>query len=123
MKLCPQCGAAFTPDGRAIRWRVRIRLYDATDTLVADSDAGAPADAAGQLVVLGLPALADELTALCHTFHGVPCVGLERDALLHSVKSLRPTIARRKGNAVWRVSYTVGGREWLARCDIERVVV
>lgn len=122
MTLCPNCAAPLpaSPDGRAVTWRARIRLYDARDEVVADTDAERDAAAPGSVVVAGLPALAQELAALCEAFHG-PCEGLDEATLKHALKSLRPTLSRRGGNAAWRVAYRAQGREWLARVDVEKV--
>lgn len=146
---CPTCGqpprTATAPpvDGRAIDWRVRVRLYRAArlDTPEADSDPDLPAAANGATICYGLPGVADHLRALADGFHGQPCAGLDQETLRHRLNSLRPTLSRRGGNAVWRVPYTVQPpvrdqnrlapehvilrelepQAWLARVDVERV--
>lgn len=127
---------ATGPDGRAARWRVRVRLYsDARPSEPeADSDPDLAADKPGAEILTGLPAVAEHLRALATTFHGQDPVGLDDATLLHRIKSLRPTLSRRGGDAVWRVPYMVTPAErfgqrgnlalqqkWLARVDIERV--
>lgn len=120
-------------DGRLQRWRSRVRLYNAArmDEPEADSDPDLPADSSGATVLLGLPAVADDLAILASKYHKAACAGLDGDTLRHRLKSLRPTISRRHGNATWRVPYRVfvprntiqdgGEQEWLARVDVERV--
>ena len=120
-------------DGRNVRWRARVRLYSATDDFkepVADSDPELPSDNPGTEILPGLAAVADYLAQLAALYHNTPlCVGLDTATLDHRLKSLRPTISRRGGNAAWRVPYHtvehIGEREitreWLGRVDIERV--
>jgi hypothetical protein len=116
-------------DNRATYWRVRVRLYAAehVDDPVADSDPDAPPDAAGETVLRGLTAVAEHVALLAGSYHGLLCLGLESATLRHKLKGLRPTLSRRKGNAVWRLSYTTheatGTRDWLARVDIERTQI
>lgn len=127
---------AAGPDGRAVRWRVRVRLYsDARpNEPEADSDPDLAADKPGAEILTGLPAVAEHLRALATAFHGQDPAGLDDATLLHRIKSLRPTLSRRGGDAVWRVPYMVTPAErfghrgnlamqhkWLARVDIERV--
>lgn len=120
-------------DGRAARWRVRVRLYnDARPSEPeADSDPDLPADAPGATILHGLPAVAEHLAVLAATFHRQACAGLDDATLRHRLKSLRPTLSRRGGDAVWRVPYKIfqagdafrgDSREqaWLARVDVER---
>lgn len=121
-------------DGRASRWRVRVRLYRAErlDDAIADSDPDLSADTLPATTQHGLPGVAAYLTALASAFHGQPCAGLDRATLQHKLKSLRPTLSRRGGDAVWRVPYSVMehpvGAEveqsaaWLARVDVARAV-
>lgn len=144
---------ALEADGRATKWRCRARLYNMNrpDEAEADSDPDRPADAMGETVLGGLPAVADWLATLARNFHagatstlarnfhaGADVTGLDGATLRHRLKALRPTISRRKGNAVWRVPYQVhaprpeydGDRrgpaqvhtqDWMARVDVIRV--
>lgn len=131
---------ALEADGRATKWRCRVRLYNMNrpDEAEADSDPDLPADAMGETVLGGLPAVADWLATLARGFHAdTQTAGLDGATLRHRLKSLRPTISRRKGNAVWRVPYQMGekleyvsgGRfgshtemkDWMARVDVIRV--
>lgn len=129
------------PDGRTQGWRVRVRLYLKTrmDEPEADSDPDLPAELPGATMIYGLTNVADHLRILAADFHGAPCAGLDSNTLAHRLKSLRPTISRRGGDAVWRVPYVVevgrgraelaanglpasiGVQDWLARVDIVRV--
>ncbi len=127
MTTCPICGHEFTHaqatmDARTQAWRIRVRLYhrDRRDEPEADSDPDLSPDRQGTTVVHGLPAVAEELSVLASRYHGVECIGLEREVLLHKLKSLRPTLSRRGGDAVWRVTYTTPTGEWLARVDVAR---
>lgn len=111
-------------DGRATKWRCRVRLYNMNrpDEAEADSDPDRPADAMGETVLGGLPAVAEWLAQLAHGFHaGMEINGLDLTTLRHRLKALRPTISRRGGNAVWRVPYTVSDLGWMARVDVIRV--
>lgn len=118
-------------DGRAASWRCRFRLYkaDSPDEPEADTDPERDADQPGTLLIKGLPGVAGELMALCAIHHDREALqGMTREILLHSLKGLRPTLSRRKGNAVWRVPYdtfetfTDGAKKrgWIARVDIVR---
>ena len=125
--LCPNCATPITLkseiDGRMTCWRIRVRLYDnaTPQEPQADSDAERPADSEGATVVTGLPGVAYELATLAMGYHGGECGGLDQETLQHRLKSLRPTLSRRGGNAVWRVPYkTPSGDEWLARVDVRR---
>lgn len=108
-------------DGRAQQWRCRVRLYKAgMSEPEADSDPDIDADKPGTLIIAGLPGVAEELGRTAREFHGANCAGLDMDTLRHRLKSLRPTLSRRGGDAVWRVPYRApDGVEWLARVDIE----
>lgn len=135
LDTCPACGRPWPnrePDGRAKEWRVRIRLYAKTnmDEPEADTDPDLAPDAPGTLLLAGLPQVANELARTAEAFHGTVS-GLGEQTLLHRLKSLRPTLSRRGGDAVWRVPYQVTTREgdftgesrvteWLARVDIQR---
>jgi hypothetical protein len=132
---CSNCGAvnAAPEDKRAENWRVRIRLYQgAKPDPEADTDPDTAPDQAGMLVISGLPSVAARLSELLSDFHnGKALSGVDDLTLRHRIKSLRPTLSRRGGNAVWRVPYQVGDpphtagaaawTEWLARVDVERV--
>ena len=119
-------------DGRAVKWRIRVRLYDMRrdpPELEADTEAESPdQDAPGSTICLGLPDVADTLRDLATSFHSSPVLGLDDATLRHRLKSLRPTLSRRKGNAVWRVPYEVAATfngdpvkfPWMARVDIEK---
>lgn len=129
VELCPTCSQPIKRpdlDGRAVKWRTRTRIYDRTrlgDEPAADTDPDLSPELKGTTVLVGLPMVACEVRELAHLFHSGQgsCVGLEQETLLHKLKGLRPTLSRRGGNAVWRLPYTVAGREWLVRVDIERV--
>ncbi len=110
-------------DGRANKWRVRVRLYasDKPSDAVADTDPDLRPDAQGSEVVSGLPAVASFVAEVAQGWHGESCVGLDGPTMRHKIKGLRPTLSRRGGNAVWRLPYRTAEREWLARVDIERV--
>lgn len=111
-------------DGRAAAWRVRVRLYDlakSQDDPEADSDTDTAADYPGDMVLRGLPAVADYLAELAQAFHGGPCAGMDAETMAHRLKSLRPTLSRRGGNARWRVPYSPPTNgEWLAVVNIAR---
>lgn len=120
-------------DARTAQWRVRVRLYNALrmDEPEADSDPDLPPDHPGQTVLNGLPAVAEHLAQLASTYHRQSCAGLDHASLMHRLKSLRPTISRRGGDATWRVPYRIfqagafegdkREQEWLARVDVERI--
>lgn len=138
---CPACGHVARPavlDKRAQAWRVRIRLYRAGQSVPeADTDPELPEGAAGSTVLSGLPAVAEELASLAALFHGQPCAGLEAATLERRIASLRVSLQRGSGAAVWSVPYQVAllpsplpvaGRPilytpmqgWLARVDVVR---
>lgn len=120
-------------DNRAALWRARVRLYieDRPNEPEADSDDDLPPEAPGTTTCQGLPAVAHLLAELAHGFHNAACSGLDMATLRHRLKSLRPTLSRRGGDAVWRVPYEVAAKDkfgdgthvekWLARVDVERV--
>ncbi len=113
--------AVMDADGRSAKWRVRVRLYDAKRPDEPEADPDARADAPGSIVIAGLPEVAVYLGQLAINFHGQQCLGLDQATLLHRLKSLRPTLSRRGGNAAWRVPYSISQGDWLARVDVERV--
>lgn len=125
-KPCWKCGAAqlsdLELDKRTRQWRVRIRLYDQArpQEPQADSDPELAPDAPGTMICSGLGGVADTVMVMAHQFHEAPCLGLDAETLNAKIPGLRPTLSRRRGNAVWRLVYTVCGREWLARVDLER---
>ena len=110
-------------DARTAEWRARFRLYGTAnaDEPAADSDLELEADQPGSEVYRGLPAVADELRQMAAVHHKGVCIGLEPDTLRHRLKSLRPTLSRRKGNATWRVPYTAPDGEYWARVDLVRL--
>lgn len=124
--LCPNCGTKVTHanqhDGRAVAWRVRVRLFGPNNLkeLAADSDPDLPVESLGATVLQGLPAVAEHVAALAMGFHGVPCAGLDLGTLQHKIKGLRPTLSRRGGNATWRLNYSTPDGEWIARADLAR---
>lgn len=118
-------------DGRTAKWRCRFRIYDTRnlDDVVADSDDGLPPDHPGATVLSGLPNVAAEARELAKIFHeGKTLVGMSREELDRRLKSVRPTLSRRGGDAAWRVPYEtmvdhggiVNRRSWLMRVDILR---
>jgi hypothetical protein len=116
---------ASSMDRREVQWRVRVRLYLAArhDEPQADSDPDLPPDKPGATLIAGLPGVAEYLATLATGFHeGATVSGLDEATLRHRLKSLRPTLSRRGGDAVWRVKYKAGGTDWLARVDVERVL-
>lgn len=114
----------FKADGRANTWRARIRLYqdEYPNEPTADSDPDLGPDKPGASTFKGLPAVAECVAELAHEFHRGPCAGLNVETLKEKLKGLRPTISRRRGNAVWRLGYKApDGYTWTARVDIERI--
>lgn len=125
---CPACGQALTtaPDGRAQNWRIRVRLYDSAhgEEPVGDSDAELAAGEPGARVLNGLPAVALAVADDVAGFHERETVpGMTCEELVHRLKSLRPTLSRRGGNAVWRLHYQTDGLHMLARVDVEKAVL
>lgn len=125
-------GTSTENDARHAKWRCRFRLYNmamATDEPEADSDPDLTPDKPGTQILSGLLAVAEEVIALAAAFHtGTEIRGLEPVELDRKLRGLRPTLSRRRGNAVWRLHYGVadtwrdGDKDgWLARVDIERV--
>jgi hypothetical protein len=110
-------------DARTAKWRVRVRLYDMRqpDEPEADSDPDLPPGHDGAKICHGLPGVAEWLLELVADYHGEQCGGMDLMTLRHRLKSLRPTLSRRGGNAVWRVPYVCSRGEWSARCDVVRV--
>lgn len=118
-------------DGRAAKWRCRFRFYDnrQPDEPYADSDAELPPDREGTEVLAGLPAVATRVADYARAIHGPQqFAGLDSGTLTHRLKSLRPTLSRRGGNATWRIPYDTLEtfneqtlrRGWLCRVDITR---
>lgn len=134
MKICPNCNHPLTSNANA-KWRVRVRLYEVDNPEpLADTDPDLPAAAPGSTLLTTLPAMAEHVAKLAYSFHGVAhgeIKGLEPETLRHKLKSLRPTLSRRKGNATWRLPYWTGPspvnlsasytRHFTARVDVERV--
>jgi hypothetical protein len=113
------------------RWRCRFRLYfEGEDTPIYDSDPQAAPDKPGILIIEGLVKVAEHLQKVVEQFHQeyYPKCELREwtsDILKHRLKSLRPTISRKSGFAVWRVPFTVTSGEqyqdFIARVDVQRV--
>jgi hypothetical protein len=127
----PAAGSVM--DGRTAMWRCRFRIYDSRklDEPVADTDPELGPGDAGTMVIAGLPNVASTLAQIAAQFHGREQLsGLSADELTRRLRGLRPTLSRRKGQAVWRVpydtlnSYARGTvtRGWLMRVDIQRTV-
>lgn len=117
-------------DGRALRWRVRLFLYDRSGPMrepVADSDASNSMDRPGETVLSGLKSVAPWIAELAGQYHGAPCAGLDTLALAHKIKSLRTLISYRKdGSGTLKAEYVVmqpdgSSREMLARCEVLRI--
>lgn len=124
-------------DGRAVAWRVRVQLQRAErPDVVADTDPQLRLDEGGTEVVRGLPAVAAMVADICTAYHvGKVVEGLDEATLRHALKSIRPTISRTGGEAIWRPRYTVTTpaseagalrsdapriEEWVARVDVRR---
>lgn len=131
--VCPHCGKSATlaqlqHDGRTQRWRVRVRLYrDGTEEPMADTDPELGPEKPGTEIIAGLPAVAAFVSEIAQAFHGMTLAGeeLSEHTLYNKLNSLRPTLSRRGGNAVWRLQYQVTGLAamelWRARADVERI--
>jgi hypothetical protein len=110
-------------DPRNGLWRTRLRLYDmrTPDEPLWDSDPMLDPRAPGTEIIAGLPEVAVAVGAAAVAFHGGQCIGLDHATLLHRIKSLRPTLSRRGGNARWRIPYQApDGSEWMAVANVER---
>lgn len=124
-------------DGRAVKWRVRVQLQRGErPDVVADTDPGRRLDEPGTEIVHGLPAVAAMVAEICTAYHvGKELRGLDETTLRHALKSVRPALSRRGGEAIWRpryevVSHTPGLAEqqpdrprveaWVARVDVRR---
>lgn len=132
--------AAAIMDGRTVKWRCRFRIYDIGKGKdadpEADTDDGLPLDQPGTTIISGLPNVATEVALLARAFHqgrgdfrdADQLAGLSSVELERRLKSLRPTLSRRGGNATWRVPYdTISTfneqahkRGWEMRVDIQR---
>jgi hypothetical protein len=129
--LAPSGPAVFSPfeevhtgDGRAVRWRVRLRLFDSHDELQADTCPESATDYPGDDVIAGLPAVVDWAESICREFHHA--AGFTVSWITHAEKkkrlrSIRPTLSRSGGVAIWRIHYTVDGDgQWLALINVAR---
>jgi len=122
--------ASLDNDNRAAYWRCRFRFYKhGRDEPEQDTDSELPPDAPGTEIIRGLPAVATALLDYARVVHGnVALNGLSTGTLRESLRSLRPTLSRRKGNATWRLLYNTfetftdgkGPPGWLARVDLLR---
>lgn len=114
-------GAQAEKDKRAVYWRIRIQLFNPAGDLVADTDPERAQEAPGTEVVRSLPAVAERLNETLQSFHtGQQLGGVTMPELTHRIKSLRPTLSRRGGNASWRVPYMAGNLPWRAHVDVRR---
>jgi len=116
--------AQLEKDKRASYWRVRLKLFKSSDGgLEADSDPELPLEEPGATVVRGLPGVAEWAGELVEAFHGgrgETAKWLDNATTQKRLKSLRPTLSRKHGKAVWRVDYEVNGEAWRALIDIVR---
>lgn len=111
-------------DGRAVPWRVRLRLFppDRMDP-DADTDPEVAPDAPGSDVVYGLHGVslwAAGIIAAYHRSQGHAVQDELTQEFLRRIPSVRPTLSRNDGVAMWRVNYMVNGQAWLARVDLKR---
>jgi hypothetical protein len=136
LKTCPHCGgniSGLENDKRAVRWRVRVRLYDMVSddkSPAADSDPELGVEQPGVEICYGLKGAAEYINQLATAYHKGPCPGLDMETLEGKIPGLRPTLSRRGGNAVWRLPYDTARTwsadpshepVWLARVDLVRV--
>lgn len=109
-------------DGRAVPWRVRMRLYvGGMQDAEADTDPDLPPDQDGAEVITGLHSVCFWAADICRTYHSPHDLGATfEDEFVKRIGSIRPTLSRNDGVAAWRIPYKVGGADWLARIDIKR---
>lgn len=130
---CPNCGCDLegAADGRATRWRIRVRLYDMhsdSNEPMVDSDPSLEPDQPGDTVVYGLWKVISETYEAVQSWHEEPCVGLDDETRERKERGIRPTLSRNKGRGTIRIEYDTkesfnpSGRtpRYLARCDIVR---
>lgn len=108
-------------DKRTVRWRIRLFLYAPNGQLVADTDPELPAESPGTIVVASLPGVAEEVHSTISRHYGAQKLdGVDMTTLLHRIKSLRPTLSRRGGNATWRVPFHMDDLPWRVDVDVRR---
>lgn len=111
-------------DGRAVPWRVRLRLFppDRMDP-DADTDPELAPDAPGTDIVHGLHGVSLWAAGILSAYHQSQGHALQPDVtdeFTRRIPSVRPTLSRNEGVAMWRVNYMVNGQAWLARVDLKR---
>lgn len=129
MKAVIETSKSQARDGRAIDWRVRVRLYgekDGFEEAFADTDPGADPGAPGETVVSGLPAVASFAVDVAVEHHDQACSGLDGAAMGRKLRSLRTQLAYR-ANGTGRIlaDYAINDRGTMLRCrmacDVVRV--
>ena len=116
-------------DGRAIKWRARLRIYDMgknRDEPVWDSDKSSPPDQPGKTTILGMANVEAWIAELASNYHNAACAGLDKQSLARKTKNLRAMMSNRgDGTGTLRADYQVLVKDtikyMLARCDVQRV--
>lgn len=106
-------------DHRENAWATRVVLLEGKEPL-ADTHPDLPPDAFGDWQASGLKGVAALVRDLAVQFHGEPPTGFDAETIKKRIASVRVTLSRRGGNAVWKIPYAVGDREYVAHALIER---
>lgn len=98
-------------DKRSTAYQVRLTLFK-DGALEADTDPEWDDNTPGNEVIHGLAAVGIWAREIAQSFHGSDVVGgLDDEAIVRSIKSLRPSLSRNNGTHNWRLPYTVDGHE------------
>lgn len=104
------CQRPAVADGRTALWRIRIQLARNMHQAGVEWDSDPNLDAAenGATICRGLAEVAYEVACAATAFHaGREIEGLGEETLKHSLRSLRVSLSRLDGDAMWRPSYTL----------------
>lgn len=107
-------------------WRLRLRIYDSSGTLVADThpDLGENASVNRDETTVGIVPMLERVSAIIHDFHGAPpdtMEGARTADLVKRVPSIRVYMSQHAGRCAVRVPYTPdNATSWKALATIQR---
>ena len=113
-------GMTAIDDRRSASWAVRLRVFDAVDSLIADSDEGADHEAEGETVVRGVAGAYEWACELISGFQ--PAVDTAALTMQFDRRSptLRVAVSRGAGKGHITAPYAINGEAFFARLDFVR---
>lgn len=113
-------GMSAVDDQRVATWRVRLRVFDNSDTLLADSDDGAATDDVGETVVRGVAGAFSWACDCVLAFQPTVNAADLMTAFDKRAPTLRVAVSRGGGRGRITAPYIANDQAYFARLDFSR---